>query len=251
MGEGWSEVRYRKAKHKEPEDIATLFVTNLPGGMSKSTLWKAFQQYRRLTDAYVATLQGNGIHVGITLNSAYMELSVSVAKYDKQHSKVDMKTRTFVAYTKQAHAQRRNEGENRDGVKTSQAHDDISYKDVLSGTKKVFRAEEEIDMYLKYCMNKSVVLEMRTLEAFKMIKSILQRCDFLETTILYIGGFKILLAFKDKHQAEVFLNEKRHIWEQDMVKAIIWNGQEFSLDKLIELKFIGVPLQYRDDKTYN
>ncbi|KAL8213750.1 hypothetical protein R6Q57_003199 [Mikania cordata] len=50
----WWEVRYRKEKYNELANITTFFVTNLPRGISNSMLWKAFQQYGRIKDAYVA-----------------------------------------------------------------------------------------------------------------------------------------------------------------------------------------------------
>ncbi|KAD7117622.1 hypothetical protein E3N88_04890 [Mikania micrantha] len=79
------------------------------------------------------------------------------------------------------------------------------------------------------------------------VRDLLTKCGYTESAISFIGGLRLLIAFKYTNQAEEFLKDKKKIWEEAFVDAMKWKGQPIPYERLVELKFTGVPLQYRDD----
>ncbi|KAD4179777.1 hypothetical protein E3N88_28368 [Mikania micrantha] len=262
-------VRYRKEKSKDQSNIISFFVTNLPGGISNSTLWNAFKQYGRIMDAYVARKKDSrGNHFGFIrfagisklnevlrqLNSVTIfeaKLNVSVAKYDKQHRKMEGGSKGSDAPPVHVQAFGRVEEESRQKNPRSQTHAGLSYRDAVLGATKVFKHDDSIDLYPKYCLFKSVIVEMKNLESIGKIRDLLIVCGYKETAISFIGGLKLLCTFKDKNQAHDFISSKKQLWEKDVADVAFWNGQEIPFERLSKLKFTGIPLKYRDDNTFN
>ncbi|KAD4585945.1 hypothetical protein E3N88_23546 [Mikania micrantha] len=270
----WTEVRYRKIRNgvEDHKSITSFYVSNLPSGVSNSLLWKAFQPFGNVVDAYVAKKKdsrGNffgfvryarvidlkGLLAGMNSVKIFeAKVSASLAKYDKNHQKIEHHLGgnrfppTFIKPTNQSHMEPR----------LNRVNLGYSYKDAAvnkpmnhSPASKSIVLDDNMPLYPKHCFGRSVLGEAKTIRTLCNMRMMLNSGGLGGVGISYIGGLKVLLTFKDQSQANDFLVGKKKIWENVLSSAEIWSGQDIQFDRIAGLKVIGIPFQHRDNSVYD
>ncbi|KAJ0545157.1 putative RNA recognition motif domain, nucleotide-binding alpha-beta plait domain superfamily [Helianthus annuus] len=266
----------------QEQNVTTFYVGNLPGEISKSLLWKAFQPHGLVKDAYVAkkrdargnffgfvriqgvvnmdkTLEGMNT---VTIYEA--RLKVFPAKFGKGNKRFDQHS-NHQAYTKK-YVPLTTKNQQQTGNHPGQAYvrKGVSFKESLAGpsTKnnevhaennngKSMVYEGRAAIYPNHCMMRSVVVEALNLEAIKKMRNALDEDGYKESAISYIGGLKFLLIFKEKKEALQFIRGKEKMWKQFFTSATLWEGQDVGWERLVWIRITGGPLQLRDGKFYN
>ncbi|KAJ0568807.1 putative RNA recognition motif domain, nucleotide-binding alpha-beta plait domain superfamily [Helianthus annuus] len=260
MGRGpWHEDHYRKQRRATEKEI-TFYVANLPDRTSNTLLGRAFQPFGTLTDAYVAKKRdsrGNCFgfvrYVGVndiqevlrsmnTVKIYEAKLSVSLAKYNKDHQKFNHQEppigrQTWVPKATIPPAST--------GVKEGRM-----YSDALKGQVKVVQVEGPGPCYPNHCMGRSVLGVVRSLRTLDSIDQVFQSGVFTNVSLSYVGGMTVMVTFKDRGTATKFLEEGRQFWSSFFSKAKIWNGEDMDFGRIAKLVIHGVPLLIRDKSVY-
>ncbi|KAM0001698.1 putative RNA-directed DNA polymerase [Helianthus debilis subsp. tardiflorus] len=264
--EEYQQVRYRKksAGYENYRPVTTFFVTNLPGGISKGLLWKAFQPYGKIKDAYVARkrdARGNffgfvrceGVtnldKVLVAMNTVTIfeaKLQVSLAKFDKDNKMFPQQQSAPMYKSQTGMAQVYRVKTNVPVTNTN----GISYAGIVSGvqpkaatSKKVLVYGGKIASYPDHCMMRAVIGTAKDVKALERIRPMLDLAGYAENPVGYLGGLTVLITFKDKRAAVGFLNCKENVWGEVLYTA---EGQEVPKERLAWLKIVGAPLQLRD-----
>ncbi|KAM0065492.1 putative RNA-directed DNA polymerase [Helianthus debilis subsp. tardiflorus] len=271
-GKRWQEDQYWKQKPGNQRPVTTFFVSNLPGAISKSLLWKAFQPHGVVKDAYVAKKKDSrGNYFGFVrcegvanvnetlrgMNSVKIyeaKLSVSVARYDKNHEKF---AQQFIPEVPIQHPPKYQAYLTRQYV-TRKVSNNVTFKDIVSGpgcnpstSRKVLRVDERAALYPDHCIMRSVIGEAKDLEALELVKAMLKEGGYDGNPTGYIGGLKIMVVFKDKQSAVEFIRDKEDMWKRVFLSVVLWEGQEVEFDRLVSLKIMGLPLQLRDSTFFD
>ncbi|KAM0019261.1 putative RNA recognition motif domain, nucleotide-binding alpha-beta plait domain superfamily [Helianthus debilis subsp. tardiflorus] len=274
-GEGpWTDVLYRKNKNRRNQQVpqTTFYVTNLPDGVSRPLLWKAFQPYGVVKDAYVAKkrdARGNNFgfirYEGVTNIKQVLEgmntvriyeakLSVSLAKYDKDHkefARVQDKEQHVPARQKPFAPPKMQYVPK--SVQKSVTNN-YTFSNAVTGNvgqKKTVVLGEKIDLYPDHCMWRSVIGDAKGVRALGKIRAMLTSGGYADNPICYIGGTKIMVVFKDKTSAVDFVENKAEMWEPLLSSVVLWKGQDFPFERLAWLRIHGVPIYLRESMVFN
>ncbi|XP_022003420.1 uncharacterized protein LOC110900868 [Helianthus annuus] len=241
-------------------------------------LWRAFQPYGVMKDAYVARKKDSrGNHFGFiryegvrdvmatlrgmnTVTIFEAKVSVSVAKFDKNH-------RAFqrISYGDTAGKQHRPlpPRENPATIKKPiyeymPVKNGRSYSEVVKGNEvtkkgevKTVIAEERIAIYPDHCMMRAVIIELKNVLALKEIRRMLDDGGYSMYPVSYLGGLKCMVVFKTKREAVEFLDNSGYGRDQLVESASLWTGQDMQYDRLIWLRITGIPIHLRDSKLYD
>ncbi|KAI3676431.1 hypothetical protein L1987_86040 [Smallanthus sonchifolius] len=229
-GRPWQTVTYRKRKvsGRSWEDLGnatTFYVKNIPEGVSSTNLWKEFQQYCDIADAYVATKKdkaGNNFGFvrfrGIrnmgdmlkTLGNVFLQgakLGVCVAKFgrNKQPMMVNTggHTEGYMVYPKVNEGRKEGKEPMIQGyVSTNKWRMTKSYRDVVNG------------------------LDVR-------------------------GSTSVSINIKDLHQPKTFMVNCMKRSAEWFMSVVIWSGQEIETGRLAWVKVRGVPFHLWDGGTFD
>ncbi|KAJ0668107.1 hypothetical protein HanPI659440_Chr17g0685291 [Helianthus annuus] len=72
----------------------------------------------------------------------------------------------------------------------------------------------------------------------------------VDCKIYYVGGFNLLLLFKEDFEASEFL-ENQEAWKKWFSHLDMWNGQAGAYERLAWLKIVGVPVHLAENKVFN
>lgn len=215
----------------------TFLVEDLPEGMSSYKLWKLFETHGKVSDAYAAKKRNaGGRRFGFVrlLNIKNIEeklenmksvryensvLLVSLAKFDKQHRRIEHKAggehdHITENKTPRAWGPRGRREETLGQVKTNNAY---SFRDALMQRKdgkerKSLKVDDNAESYLKHWVGKSLLGEVKSIKKLKLIRKIMADGGFEEVVTSYLGGMNILLSFRNKDLALEFKRTKHNFW---------------------------------------
>ncbi|KAF5783555.1 putative RNA recognition motif domain, nucleotide-binding alpha-beta plait domain superfamily [Helianthus annuus] len=258
--------------------VTTFYVTNLPGGVSRMVLWRAFQQYGEIKDAYVARKRdsrGNyfgfvryeGVHDVMTtlqgMNTVRIfeaKVSVSVAKFDKNHRSFQYNTQGALNDQRQRPAAQKGDPlpQKKPVYEYRPVKKGMTYSEVVRGkqdiqpkTCKTVVAEERIEIYPDHCMMRAVILELKGVGELKEIRRMMDVGGYGEFPVSYLGGLKCMVVLKEKGHAIEFMKYVRETWSQVIVAASLWRGEDLQYDRLVWVKIFGIPIHLRASSLYN
>ncbi|KAI3819409.1 hypothetical protein L1987_13243 [Smallanthus sonchifolius] len=267
-----SERGYRRRGADEAlwKDVITFFVSNLPEDCSGSLLWKAFQPTGRVKDAYVARKKDarkntfgfvriEGIHdveeVLEKMNNIKImaaKLDVSLARYDRFHRKMQQKVYSKPHRGDGPRSKSSFEQSVRFEHQSAYGPNGVSFRDAVaecsSGVKSVV-VEDPGSLYAKHCMGRSAFGVALGVQELCNTRKMLVHGGFLDTSISYVGGLKVLMTFKDQKEATQFLNSDG--WRTYFESMVIWNGEDMPFDRIIGLTVTGVSLKLRDSSVFS
>ncbi|KAJ0716283.1 putative RNA recognition motif domain, nucleotide-binding alpha-beta plait domain superfamily [Helianthus annuus] len=247
--------------------VTSFFVSNLPGGVSKSILWKAFQPYRLVQDAYVAKkrdwrgnffgfIQYEGVHDAkatlYEMNKVKIfeaQLNVCLAKYDKDNRKIEYGQVKENARA-QGFAPKNRQAKVYAPVSNTKG---VSYKDVLQGEgkKKVVVADDRVAIYPDHCMIRLVIVETKGVKEMGDVRKLLDSAGLSDSPVSYVGGLKLMVVLKDKRSALAFINQWEVMWKDIFTSVVLWQGQDMSYDRLVWLNVQGVPIHLRGSGIFD
>ncbi|KAM0031729.1 hypothetical protein Hdeb2414_s0017g00512321 [Helianthus debilis subsp. tardiflorus] len=190
------------------------------------------------------------------------KLSVSIAKYDKNHQK-------FVYPTNRPEPQiwrpkvvpagggngARGSSSNAAEVRTQPGR---LYSDVVGGARKsqehqmnVLVVNSEGQAFPNHCAGRSVLGTARSLRALSCTKQVLQDSGFNEVSVSYVGGLLMMLSFKDRSTANDFVATAGELWGSIFSGVKIWYGEDIPFDRVAILRIHGVPFQLRDNSLFD
>ncbi|KAJ0445230.1 putative RNA recognition motif domain, nucleotide-binding alpha-beta plait domain superfamily [Helianthus annuus] len=271
------DVNYRRGERNgknQQQPTTTFFVSNLPGNVSRSLLWRAFLPHGVVKDTYVAKKRDNRGNYfgfvrleGVTNTEMVLKgmneikifeakLSVSVARYDKNHRRFEQNPPPVTA-TKYVPAN--GQPTNIAACQTNRFYTGAgpSFCDVANPVKpgaknrKTLLYNERMALYPAHCMMRSVLVEAINLKVVKGIRRKLDEGGYKENAVSYIGGLTFLISFREKREALVFIREKEDLWKSLFSEAVLWEGQDTVFSRLAWLKIMGAPIQAREDKFFD
>ncbi|MFS7928713.1 hypothetical protein Hanom_Chr04g00324011 [Helianthus anomalus] len=203
----------------------------------------------------MSTLQGMN---KVTIFEA--KLSVSVAKFDKNHRLFQQKNYGSVAGQYQGPTEDKGNwySQKRPIYEYKTVKHGRMFSDVVRGSgepqakeNKTIVAEERVAVYPDHCMIRAVIMELKDVEALKVIRKALDVWGYGEYPVSYLGGLKCMIVFKEKGQAMEFIKSGEDERSQLISSAVLWKGQDLQYDRLAWVKTIGIPIHLRDSKLYN
>ncbi|KAM0013539.1 putative RNA recognition motif domain, nucleotide-binding alpha-beta plait domain superfamily [Helianthus debilis subsp. tardiflorus] len=278
-GQPWAEVQYKKNRRNRPDGVEmTFLVQNLPDQVSKGLLWRIFQPYGFITDAYVARKKdAKGNRFGFVryvvegwveeilkaMNSVKVfgaKLNVLLAKYDKNHKRFN--------YTSDMLGKRQewkpkesvpgNIGPNQDASGPSYVQEGTSFADILRGKKgnsnagaKIISVEGKGSLYPLHCIGRSVIGKAMAEVSINMLKQELEKEGMFEVGLSFIGGVSYMLIYKDRATATEAMEVHAKFFQQTFVDFYLWNGEEIPYSRVVLLNIVGVPFIIRDNTVYD
>ncbi|KAJ0648258.1 putative RNA recognition motif domain, nucleotide-binding alpha-beta plait domain superfamily [Helianthus annuus] len=294
-GGPWSNVQNRKNSRGRGDGIEwTFLVQNLSNKVTRNVLWRAFRPYGFVSDVYVARKRdsrgrcfGFVRYVGvenvketlISMNSVIMfnmKVSVSLAKYDKDHKKInyssDMLGRN-VWRPKNGHQNNSNQdAENCNGgihplknqvpnqgpSARSNTQDGRSFADVLKGTDrgvnngaKVITVGGKGSLYPLHCVGRSVLGIAKEVMSVSKMRQRIEDEGMNEVGLSFIGGVSYLLTFRDKEFAKLCMELHEGFFNSVFSKFVLWNGEDIPYSRLVNLSITGVPFMIRDNTIFD
>ncbi|KAJ0717004.1 putative RNA recognition motif domain, nucleotide-binding alpha-beta plait domain superfamily [Helianthus annuus] len=272
---GW---RRQEDLGNQVKPTTTFYVGNLPGGVSNSLLRKAFMPHGVVKDAYVARkrdargnffgfvrLEGvsniDYVLEGMNKVTIYeAKLTVFPAKFDKHNRRfehngptmkyVPVRTQPQTIPLRQPNRFYTGTGISfRDAVAKTPEQEKTTKGDDGVGKKMEYKGK--IAVYPDHCMMRSVIVEAVNLEAFSLIRGMLDNGGYRDTAISYVGGLKCMLVFKEKREAVGFIRDKVDMWSSIFSSTKLWEGQNLDYDRVAWICIRGSPIQVRDDKFFN
>ncbi|KAJ0488728.1 putative RNA recognition motif domain, nucleotide-binding alpha-beta plait domain superfamily [Helianthus annuus] len=278
-GQPWAEVQHKKNRRNRPDGVEmTFLIQNLPDQVSKGLLWRIFQPYGFITDAYVArkkdakgnrfgfvryVVEGRVEEVLKAMNSVKVfgaKLNVLLAKYDKNHKRFN--------YTSDMLGRRQewkpketmpgNKGPTQGASGPSYVQEGTSFADILRGKKensnagaKVISVEGKGSLYPLHCIGRSVIGKAMAEVSINMLKQEMEKEGMLEVGLSFIGGVSYMLIFKDRVTATASMEVHAKFFQQNFVEFYLWNGEEIPFSRVALLSIMGVPFIIRDNTIYD
>ncbi|KAJ0582286.1 putative RNA recognition motif domain, nucleotide-binding alpha-beta plait domain superfamily [Helianthus annuus] len=291
-GGPWSEVQYRKNTRGRGDGIEwTFLVQNLADKVTRNVLWRAFKPFGFVSDAYVARKRdskgkcfGFVRYVGVvnmketlasmnTVKMFDMKVTVSLAKYDKDHKKIQyapdlLGRNTWRPKEGQQVHQKPADGNRYDGYPPSDnhrpkhgpasVHDGRSYADILKGNSsgnnngaKVITVGGKGSLYPLHCIGRSVLGLAKEVMSICELRQSIEEVGMNEVGLSYVGGISFLLTFRDKASANICLGLHEEFFKSVFSQYKIWNGEDIPYSRLVNLSVNGVPFIIRDDSLFN
>ncbi|KAI3745347.1 hypothetical protein L1987_58458 [Smallanthus sonchifolius] len=283
QGEIWTEVRSRKVSKKEKlrtlrearlRNATTFFVSNLPAGCSSIRLWRAFEPFENLEDAFVPQKRdGAGNSFGFIRFSGVSDVSkwvsdlkevdvdgarlgINVAKYSRDGRDSKAPICPGNQYSKGEIHRVHSSGaqwESSAGTRGMRG----SFKDALVGKTTVRLSDITVDLPPLVTKAKSVwsrrslVGEVMDLEKLNSIKALLVRDSMRGAEVRYIGGLKLLLTFENLELADEFRRMKFDVWSQWFSRVYVWEGDPGVFERLAWIEIKGIPACLWDNHVFN
>ncbi|KAI3825550.1 hypothetical protein L1987_07040 [Smallanthus sonchifolius] len=134
----------------------------------------------------------------------------------------------------------------------------MSYRDAVVkdsvpcfAPRKSITIDSDVKLYPKHVMGWSTMGEARDIQSLCNCRVMLDARGYKEAKILYFGGLKVMLVFKDDKQEMEFMQAKDGLWSKFLISTTLWSGQYIPFDRIAGLKVVGVPFQLRDNNTFD
>ncbi|KAJ0809280.1 putative RNA recognition motif domain, nucleotide-binding alpha-beta plait domain superfamily [Helianthus annuus] len=283
-GGPWHDVQYRKHSKSKGDGVERTFVVqNISDRVTKSIMWRSFQPYGYVSDAYVARKRdakgkcfGFIRYAGVENMKATLELmntvkmfgmkvNVMLAKYDKDHKRFkfnpenDGRSEWRPKETNQgpqSYSKPHTPGQGYSGP--SVMRNGVSYADMLKGRKetgnqgaKSITVEGKGSVYPLHCVGRSVVGRAKDLWNLNNIRRILEADGLEEFGLSYVGGLTALVTFRDNATTKVALDQHVSSFSKVFAKFNLWNGEDVPYNRIVNLRIAGVPVLIRDNVLYD
>ncbi|KAJ0500731.1 putative RNA recognition motif domain, nucleotide-binding alpha-beta plait domain superfamily [Helianthus annuus] len=293
-GGPWSEVQNRKNSRGRGDGVEwTFLVQNLSNKVTRNVLWRAFRPYGFVSDVYVARKRdsrgrcfGFVRYVGVEnmketlgrMNSVIMfdmKVSVSLAKYDKDHKKIiyapDVMGRNVwrpkngqegkFSYEadrcNDAFPPMKNQASNQ-GTYAKTCSSGKSFADILKGnTGGVSNRAKEItvggkgSLYPLHCVGRSVLGYAKEVMSVTKMRQRIEDEGMSDVGMSFVGGVTYLLTFRDKEYAKLCMELHEGFFNNVFSKFVLWNGEDIPFSRLVNLSITGVPFMIRDDSLFD
>ncbi|KAJ0800366.1 putative RNA recognition motif domain, nucleotide-binding alpha-beta plait domain superfamily [Helianthus annuus] len=277
-GGPWAEVHYQNNRKDQRNGVEmTFIVQNLPDQTTKMTLWRAFQPYDCLSDAYVARKKdkrgnhfGSVRYVGIeNLNTTLAEMnsvkifeakvSVALAKYDKNHKKF-IYTSKFVGEKiwrpKDAvNSNQQNSGPSFRGaeVREGQSFASLFQKGshVPNLGAKTITISNKRSKYPLHCMGRSIHGVVKDVSSLDNLNLQLSNAGMEDYWLSYIGGLSVLLTLGNPGLVEEAMANHSGFLANVFNHFYVWKGEDLLLDRVVSLRITGIPVHLRDSSLYD
>ncbi|KAJ0619933.1 putative RNA recognition motif domain, nucleotide-binding alpha-beta plait domain superfamily [Helianthus annuus] len=294
-GGPWHDVKYRKNKRGKGDGIEwTFLVQNISNKVSKNVLWRAFKPFGFISDVYVARKRdskgrcfGFVRYVGVvnmqetlaamnTVKMFDMKVSVSLAKYDKDHKKFNYAPETLgrsVWRPKEWQQQDKNQDDgNNIGSRppmdnhmskpgpsdNSFTQEGRSFADTLKGKSvgngngaKVVTVGGKGSLYPLHCIGRSVLGLAKKVMKICEMKQAIDDAGLHEVGLSYVGGVTYILTFRDKTTAIGCMELHEDFFNSVFSKFQLWNGEDVPYSRLVNLSINGVPFIIRDNNLFD
>ncbi|KAM0013331.1 putative RNA recognition motif domain, nucleotide-binding alpha-beta plait domain superfamily [Helianthus debilis subsp. tardiflorus] len=294
-GGPWNHVQYRKNRRSRGDGVEwTFLIQNLSEQVNRNILWRAFQAYGFISDVYVARKRDArgrcfgfvryvGVeHVNETLASMNtvkmfgMKANVSLAKYDKDHNKINYSS---AGYSRSEwrpkgtdHSNANNTSGNKDGeqpvMKTksyvpippgpSLVQEGRSFADLVRGNAqemgkgaKVITVEGKGSLYPLHCIGRSIIGHAKEILPIRDIRRTLMVGRLGEVGLSYIGGVMFMITCNNKESARNYLEQQSSLLHKVFSKFYLWNGEDIPSSRLVTLSILGVPFLIRDGPLFD
>ncbi|KAJ0804122.1 putative RNA recognition motif domain, nucleotide-binding alpha-beta plait domain superfamily [Helianthus annuus] len=279
-GDGpWNEVNYQKQRKSRGNGVEmTFIIQNLPNRTTKMVLWRAFQPYGFVSDAYVARKKdkrGNcfgfvryiGVeNVDLTLvemNKVKIfeaKVSVSLAKFDKNHKRFIYTSKIVgekVWRPKEpaGMAPPVNKGGCSRGATVQEGR---SYASLFSrdgeennAGSKVISISGRGSKYPLHCINRSIHGVVKDLYTLNNLQSVLSKGGLSGFGLSYVGGLSILLTLGDAGRVKEVMSNNLDCLARVFSRFHIWKGEDLPSERVVSLRISGVPVHLRDGPVYD
>ncbi|KAL9992418.1 putative RNA recognition motif domain, nucleotide-binding alpha-beta plait domain superfamily [Helianthus debilis subsp. tardiflorus] len=275
----WTEVQYQKNRKSRGNGVEmTFIVQNLPDRATKMMLWRAFQPFGYVSDAYVARKKdkrGNCFgfirYVGVENVDSTVEVmnkvkileakvSVSLAKYDKNHKKFiytskNMGEKTWRPKEPYHTYPRANEGPNSGGAEfqPGKSYASLFQKDVhqsYTGSK-VLSINFKGSTYPVHCINRSIHEGVKNLQVLNNLNNILSRRGLSNFGLSYVGGLSVLLTLGDSGKVKDVMTNYTEVLANAFSQYNVWKGEDLPKERIVSLRISGLPIQLRDNTVFD
>ncbi|KAJ0557124.1 putative RNA recognition motif domain, nucleotide-binding alpha-beta plait domain superfamily [Helianthus annuus] len=277
-GEPWRDAHYQKNRRKPGNGVEmTFIVQNLPDRTTKTVLWKAFQSYGFVSDAYVARKKdkrGNNFgfirfkgveNLEVTLagmNTVKIfeaKVLVSLAKYDRNHKQFIYTSKTVGGKVWRQKENTNTDYTNSHGVHTGGAtvKEGVSYaslfqkdEQVRSSGAKVISINNKGSKYPLHCINRSIHGVVKELDTLNSLNKVLSRRGIYNVGLSYVGGLSILLTIGGSGMVEEVMSNKSEVLSDVFSHYKVWEGEDLPTDRVVSLRISGIPVHLRDNSIY-
>ncbi|KAJ0770656.1 putative RNA recognition motif domain, nucleotide-binding alpha-beta plait domain superfamily [Helianthus annuus] len=294
-GGPWCDVQYRKNTRSRGDGIEwTFLVQNISDKVTRNVLWRAFKPFGFVSDVYVARKRDsrgscfrfvryveveNVKETLVSMNTVIMfgmKASVSLAKYDKEHKKInyapDMLGRNvWRPKVWQQEKKIQDEGNSIGGQHSSKnqpfnqgpspkpfTQDGRSYADLFKGDSignnngaKVVTVEVKGSLYTLHCIGRSIMGIAKKVMTISKMRQAIEDEGMNEVGLSFLGGVTYLLTFRDKEFAKVCMDLQEGFFKSVFSKHVLWNGEEVPYSRLVTLNINGVPFIIRDNILFD
>ncbi|KAM0027520.1 putative RNA recognition motif domain, nucleotide-binding alpha-beta plait domain superfamily [Helianthus debilis subsp. tardiflorus] len=275
----WTEVHYNKQRKNRGNGVEmTFIVQNLPERTTRTLLRKSFMPFGFVSDAYVARKKdkkGNCFgfirYVGVedvdaTVAEMNMvkileaKVSVSLAKYDKNHKKFIYTSKIVGGKTWRPKdppnmAPPVNYGTSSGGaaVQSSKTFASLFQKEsqeINTGTK-VISIKFKGSSYPVHCMNRSIHGVVKDLYVLNNLNSILSRSGLSNFGLSYVGGLNVLLTLGSPERVKEVMSDKSESLSKAFSSFNVWKGEDLPSERIVSIRISGVPVHLRDSTVYD
>ncbi|MFS7908968.1 hypothetical protein Hanom_Chr01g00089311 [Helianthus anomalus] len=205
-----------------------------------------------------------------------MKANVSLAKYDKDHNKINY---SLAGYSRSEwrpkgpeHSNANFTSGNKDGEKQTSktnpydpippgpsfVHGGRSFADLVRGNSqemgkgaKVITVEGKGSLYPLHCIGRAIIAHVKEIRPIRDIRRILMIGGLGEVGLSYIGGVMFMITCNNKETARNYLDQQSSLLHKVFSKFYLWNGEDIMSSRLVTLSILGVPFLIRDGPLFD
>ncbi|KAL4591278.1 hypothetical protein LXL04_004236 [Taraxacum kok-saghyz] len=275
---GWQKVSYRRQGNKSQLPETSFFISNLPDGCNSGILWKIFQSFGKMSDAYIPPRKdkaGNNyafirflqvkdanrlVDIFNSLKIDGAKITANVAKFDK-NKRSSRNTAGGTAGPKPApatsvrpfpHAPHPRNLYNGAGTR--------SFKDVLrkasplprtNSPMKSVRISDICEDHLTLWKDCSLLGEVCNMSKMGNLVVGLTAEGLQDVSIKFMGGLLAMITFKTNADANNFLVNGKPTWSNWFSSLHMWSGQPIPYQRVAWIKVEGLPLHLWDSHCFD
>ncbi|KAJ0727756.1 putative RNA-directed DNA polymerase [Helianthus annuus] len=256
----------------------TFLVQNLPDRTSKMLLWRAFQPHGFVTDAYVARKKdkrGNSFgfirYVGVenvdatladmnTVKILEAKVSVSLAKYDKNHKRFIYTSKVVGEKTWKPKVPTQTNQPNSGGaffggatVKEGQSFASLFQDNshVTNMGSKTISVDSNGSKYPLHCIGRSIHGIAKNLSTLSNLHHILMDGGLDNYGLSYVGGLSVLLTLGNPEIVKDIMSNHSDCLSNVFSRFHVWNGEDLPMERVVSLRITGVPVHLRDNSLFD
>ncbi|KAM0052372.1 putative RNA recognition motif domain, nucleotide-binding alpha-beta plait domain superfamily [Helianthus debilis subsp. tardiflorus] len=282
-GGPWTDVHYNKQRKSRGNGVEmTFIVQNLPESTTKPLLRRAFQHLGYVSDAYVARKKdkkGNcfgfirlmGVEnvnaIVVEMNKVLIleaKVSVSLAKYDKNHKKF-IYTSKFIGekvWRAKEPAYEAQPNNNAYDFRGSKVQSGKSFASLFhNGTSECYEGQfhcaksisiaSKGSKYPLHCMGRSIHGVAKDLETLNNMNKILTQEGLSHFGLSYIGGLSVLVTLGTHELVRDVMSNYSENLSKVFSSFQVWKGDDLPSDRVVYLRISGVPVHLRDSSVYD
>ncbi|KAF5806317.1 putative RNA recognition motif domain, nucleotide-binding alpha-beta plait domain superfamily [Helianthus annuus] len=281
-GDGpWIDVDYSRKKPRGNGVEITFIVQNLPERTTRTILREAFRPFGFISDAYVARKRDKrGNYFGfirykgvedvdatlVVMNTVKIleaKVSVSLAKYDKNHKKFIYTSKVVgekiwrPKATSGLNPLHNNfAGSRGPMVKEGKSFASLFHNDIPEGNSGSFSCAKSISIafngskYPLHCMGRAIHGVVHDVDSLNTLNAVLTKEGMSNFGVSYIGGLSVLLTLGTPAMVNDAMTNFSTILSKVFSRYHVWKGEDLPLDRVVYLRISGVPVHLRDSSVY-